>query len=127
MSNRPLTLLVAVAITGLEGVIALVLGGYVAVETAIGAPADVISSLFVAAFGVFAGAGLIWAAKGMLAAERWSRAPGVITQIICVPIAISLIQADQAGIGAPLLVAAVIGLGALVAPPTTRALFGDEA
>jgi hypothetical protein len=127
VSNRPLTLLVAAVITALEGVVALALGGFVALETVIGAPADVLSSLVVAVFGLAIGAGLLWAAKGMLDAERWSRAPGVITQIIALPIAITLIQAGQLAMGVLLLAAALTGLLALLAPPTTQALYGEDA
>ncbi|MEV7009779.1 hypothetical protein [Streptosporangium sp. NPDC051022] len=127
MSNhRPLTLTVAAAVVALEGVVALLLGLYVGVETVIGRPSDVVSSIFVAGFGILVGVALLWVAVGMLRAERWARSPGVLAQIFAVVIGVTLIQSDQRAIGIPLIAAAVIGLVALLSPPTTHALYGDH-
>jgi hypothetical protein len=41
-------------------------------------------------------------------------------------VAVTLIQSDQPLIGIPLIVVALIGLGTLLAPPTTHALYGDD-
>ncbi|MFC4536095.1 hypothetical protein [Sphaerisporangium dianthi] len=125
MSNRPVTLTVAASILAVEGATAVVLGGYVGVETIIGTPADVSSSIIVAAFGVLAGAALLWVARGALKAARWSRAPGVVTQIFALPVAVSLIQSDQVVIGVLLGLAALAGLVALLAPATTRAMIEE--
>ncbi|MEV8635934.1 hypothetical protein AB0395_30180 [Streptosporangium sp. NPDC051023] len=127
MSNhRPLTLAVAAAVMALEGVTTLLLGGYVGVETVIGQPSDVVSSIFVAGFGILLGAALLWVALGMLRTERWARSPGVLAQIFAVVVGVTLIQSDQQAIGIPLIAAAVIGLVALLSPPTTQALYGDR-
>ncbi|GGL17047.1 hypothetical protein Sme01_71540 [Sphaerisporangium melleum] len=122
MSNRPVTLIVAAVILAVEGAVALVLGGYVAVETLVGAPADVTSSVFVGIFGIVAGAALLWVARGALRAARWSRAPGVVTQIFALPVAVSLVQSGQVVIGVLLALAALAGLAVLLAPATTRAM-----
>ncbi|SNT62633.1 hypothetical protein SAMN05216276_109226 [Streptosporangium subroseum] len=121
-----MTLTVAAAIMGLEGVTALLLGGYVGVETAIGKPADLISSIFVAGFGILVGAVLLRVAWGMIQVDRWTRSPGVLTQIFALPVGVTLIQSDQQAIGIPLIAVAVIGLVALLSPPTTQALYGDQ-
>ncbi|MEV6865799.1 hypothetical protein AB0M44_32980 [Streptosporangium subroseum] len=126
MPNRPMTLTVAAAIMGLEGVTALLLGGYVGVETVIGKPADLISSIFVAGFGILVGAVLLRVAWGMIQVDRWTRSPGVLTQIFALPVGVTLIQSDQQAIGIPLIAVAVIGLVALLSPPTTQALYGDQ-
>ncbi|GAA3130768.1 hypothetical protein [Streptosporangium carneum] len=127
MSNhRPLSLTVAAVVMALEGVTALLLGGYVGVETVIGKPDDVVSSIFVAGFGILVGVALLWVAVGMLRTERWARSPGVLTQIFAVVVGVTLIQSDQRAIGIPLIAAAVIGLVALLSPPTTDALYGDH-
>ncbi|MFI6507533.1 hypothetical protein ACIBCT_08005 [Streptosporangium sp. NPDC050855] len=126
MPNRPMPLTVAAAVTGLEGVTAVILGGYAGVETVAGRPADVMSSVGVAVFGVIVGAALLWVARGMLQAERWARSPGVLTQIFAIPVAVTLIQSGQGATGFPLIALALIGLVALLSPPTTRALYGDE-
>ncbi|MEV0970191.1 MULTISPECIES: hypothetical protein [Microtetraspora] len=126
MSSRPQTLTVASAMVAVEGIAAVALGGYVAVETVIGKPSDLISSIFVAAFGILVGAGLLWVAWGILQMLRWSRGPGVITQIFALPVAITLIQSQQYAYGIPLVVAAVIALVTLLAPQSTKALMGED-
>jgi hypothetical protein len=50
----------------------------------------------------------------------------VLTQIFALPVGITLIQSDQQAIGIPLIAIAVIGLVALLSPPTTQALYGDQ-
>ncbi|MET8389265.1 hypothetical protein ABZV14_40435 [Streptosporangium canum] len=121
-----MTLTVAAAVLGLEGLTTLLLGGYVGVETVIGRPSDVMSSLFVAGFGMLVGAVLLWVGWGMLRTERWTRSLGVLAQIFATVIGITLIQSDQQTIGVPLIAVAVIGLVALLSPPTTHALYGDQ-
>ncbi|MET8337120.1 hypothetical protein ACWDOR_03745 [Streptosporangium canum] len=121
-----MTLTVAAAVLGLEGLTTLLLGGYVGVETVIGRPSDVMSSLFVAGFGILVGAVLLWVGWGMLRTERWTRSLGVLAQIFATVIGITLIQSDQQTIGVPLIAVAVIGLVALLSPPTTHALYGDQ-
>jgi hypothetical protein len=125
-ARRPATLAVAAAVLAAEGVFALVLGGYVAVETLVGRPADLTSALVVAAFGVLLGLALLWVAWGVWQALRWSRGPGVVTQIFIVPVAISLIGAGQYVYGVPLVVLAAVALVALLAPPSTEALMGED-
>ncbi|MFI0419554.1 hypothetical protein [Spongiactinospora sp. 9N601] len=126
MSKRPLSLVVAAVVVAVEGLVALVLGGYVGVMTVVGKPSDLVTSIVVAAFGLLAGAGLLWVGWGLFTGQRWGRAPGVLTQIFALPVAITLIQSGQAAPGVPLAAVAVIGLGGLFAPPTTQALFGDD-
>ncbi|MEU8385064.1 hypothetical protein [Streptosporangium sp. NPDC048865] len=126
MPNRPMTLTVAAAVMALEGVTALLLGGYAGVETVIGRPSDLMSSIAVAAFGIIVGAALLWVGWGMIQSERWSRSPGVLTQIFAIPVSVTLIQSDQRVIGFSLIALAVAGLVTLLSPPTTRALYGDQ-
>ncbi|GGP00238.1 hypothetical protein LDL08_03905 [Nonomuraea glycinis] len=127
MSKRPWSLITAALVVALEGLVASGLGIYVLVETVRGGADDLTAALAEAAFGLLIGAGLLWVAwGGLLAAERWGRAPSVLTQIFMIPVAVTLIQSDQPLIGIPLIVVALIGLGTLLAPPTTHALYGDE-
>jgi hypothetical protein len=123
--HRPLTLAVAAVVLAIEGLAALGLGGYVAVETVVGSPSDTASSIGVAAFGVLVGAGLLWVAYGVLRAARWSRGPGVVTQIFAVPLGWTLLP-NQRPIGILLIAAAAVVLVALLAPQTTQALMGDD-
>ncbi|RVX44454.1 hypothetical protein EDD27_7188 [Nonomuraea polychroma] len=126
MNRRPLTLVIAAAVVALEGLIALGLGLFVAVEALTGKPGDMTTALAEAAFGVLIGAGLLWVAwGGLFKMERWGRSPGVLTQIFVMPVAVTLIQSDQPQLGIPLIVVALAGLVTLLLPPTTRALYGD--
>jgi hypothetical protein len=125
MFNRPVTLTVAAAVLVLEGLTAIVLGGYAGVETIVGSPADMGSSIAVSAFGVVIGAALVWVAWGVLRAARWSRAPGVVTQIFTLPVAVSLVQSAQYVPGILLIVAALAALVMLLAPATTHAMIDE--
>ncbi|MEU6414189.1 hypothetical protein [Microbispora sp. NPDC046933] len=124
--GRPGTLTVAAAVLAAEGLLALVLGGYVGVETVIGQPSDMVTSIAVAGFGVLGGALLLWVAWGLWQVLRWSRGPAVVTQIFALPVAISLIQSAQYAFGVPLIAAAAVALVALLAPASTHALMGED-
>ncbi|MGW0193654.1 hypothetical protein [Nonomuraea sp. NPDC003201] len=126
MNRRPVTLVIAAAIVALEGLVALGLGIYVAVESLVSTPDNLTTAIAESAFGVLVGAGLLWVAwGGLFRMERWGRSPGVLTQIFMVPISVTLIQSGQPQLGIPLIVIAVAGLATLLAPPTTHALYGD--
>ena len=64
------------------------------------------------------------AARGLLGRRGWSRGPAVITQIMALPVAYNLLQADSVAIpaGIALAVVAVASLVLLVNPATTQAL-----
>ncbi|MDQ0992987.1 hypothetical protein [Streptomyces sp. V3I7] len=66
----------------------------------------------------------LFAARGLLLRRSWSRGPAVITQIMALPVAYSLLQADSVAIpaGIALAAVAVTSLVLLVNPATTRAL-----
>jgi hypothetical protein len=123
VSKPPFTLAVAAVVLALEGLTILGLGGYVAVQTVVGDPLDVSTSIAEAAIGVIVGAALIWVAWGAYGAQRWSRSPGVLAQIFAVPVAITLIQSGRQVAGGVLLLAAVTVLAMLLAPASTRVLY----
>lgn len=125
MFNRPATLIVAAAVLAVEGLTAIGLGAYAGVETVAGGATAIGDSIVISAFGVVIGAALLWVAWGVLSAARWSRAPGVVTQIFCVPVGVSLVQSEQYVPGALLLAFALAGTVALLAPPTTRAMIKE--
>jgi hypothetical protein len=64
------------------------------------------------------------AARGLMALRGWSRGPAVITQVMAVPVAYNLLQADSMAIpaGIALMAVAVAALVLLVNRETTRAL-----
>lgn len=119
-------MIAAAGVVALEGLVALGLGLYVGVETLAGGAQETTAAIAEAAFGVLVGAGLLWVAwGGLLKGERWGRTPGVLTQVFLIPIAITVLL-EQPALGIPLLVLAVLGIGALLAPPTTQALYGGD-
>ena len=125
---RPTTLIIAAVVVALEGIVALGLGVYVGAETAMGAAKDLTPAIAEAGFGILLGAGLLWVAYGgLFRMERWGRSPSVLAQIIAIPVGITLFDSGQPSLGIPLIVVALIGIGTLLAPPTTKALYGEDA
>ncbi|MEW9532023.1 hypothetical protein [Microbispora sp. NPDC049125] len=125
-AGRPATLTVAAAVVAVEGLLAVALGGYAVVQTMVDQAADLVTALAEAGFAVLAGAALLWVAWGLWRVLRWSRGPAVVTQIFAIPVAITLIQAGQYGYGVPVVAAAAVALVALLAPPSTKALMGED-
>jgi len=72
-----------------------------------------------AAFGAIA---LWWVWRGLRQCRRWARAPGVLVQIIAIPVAFNTYGNGVWWVATPLLVCAVLGLVGLFAPSTTKAL-----
>ncbi|WP_246239397.1 hypothetical protein [Acrocarpospora corrugata] len=120
-----MTLTVAAAVLALQGLTALVLGGYVLYEIVIGQGEDIGSAFALAGFAFAVAAGFGWVALGTLRVLRWSRGPAVVAQIFALPLAVTLIQSQQYLWGVPLVVAAAVALVTLLAPPSTKALTDD--
>lgn len=119
---RPRRLTGAAALCALEGLALLVGGVWMLV---LGVTGDDRQQAVTAGGTVLVLALLpLLAARGLLLRRRWSRGPAVITQIMALPVAYSLLQADSVAVpaGAALAVVAVLALVLLVHPATTRAL-----
>ncbi|WP_416982324.1 hypothetical protein [Streptomyces sp. T028] len=121
---RPPRLTYAAALAALEG-LALVVGGvWILVLGITGAPDDrgqaVTGGLTLVVLALLP----LLAARGLLARRSWSRGPAVITQIMALPVAYNLLQADSMAIpgGIALAAVAVTALVLLVNGETTRAL-----
>lgn len=121
---RPRRLTYAAALAALEGV-ALVVGGVWTLVLGIGGDPDDRQQAVTLAITLIVLALLpLLAARGLLLRRGWSRGPAVITQIMALPVAYSLLQADSAAIpaGIALAVVALTALVLLLNPATTRAL-----
>lgn len=121
---RPRRLTYAAALAALQG-LALVVGGvWILVLGITGDPDDrsqaVTGGLTLVVLALLP----LLAARGLLARRSWSRGPAVITQIMALPVAYNLLQADSMAIpaGIALAVVAVAALVLLLNPETTRAL-----
>lgn len=121
---RPRRLTYAAALAGLEGLALLVGGGWLLVEGVVGDPDDRQSAVTGGITLIVLALLPLLAARGLLARRSWSRGPAVITQIMALPVAYNLLQADSAAIpaGIALAVVAVAALILLINSETTRAL-----
>ncbi|MFD5328068.1 hypothetical protein [Streptomyces sp. NPDC127092] len=122
--SRPGRLTAAAAVAGVEG-LALVAGGLVMLVTSLtDRTGDLTSALMGAVTLVALGLIPLVAARGLWLRRSWSRGPAVITQVLALPVAWQLLQADSVMIpaGIALAVLAVTGLVLLASPSTTEAL-----
>ncbi|MFG2328936.1 hypothetical protein ACGFMM_04865 [Streptomyces sp. NPDC048604] len=122
--TRPGRITAAAAVAGTEA-LALVVGGLFVLVTALtGKPGDLTSAIMGGATLIALGLIPLAAARGLWLLRSWSRGPAVITQILALPVAWQLLQADSVLIpgGIALAVLAVTGLTLLVSPATTQAL-----
>jgi hypothetical protein len=121
---RPRRLTYAAALAALEG-LALVVGGvWMLVEGITGNPDDRRSAVTAGITLVVLALLPLLAARGLLARRSWSRGPAVITQIMALPVAYNLLQADSVAVPAGVVIAvvAVAALVLLINPATTQAL-----
>jgi hypothetical protein len=121
---RPPRLTCAAALAALEG-LALVVGGlWILVLGFTGDPDDrgqaVTGGITLIVLALLP----LLAARGLLGRRGWSRGPAVVTQIMALPVAYSLLRAGSAAVpaGIALAVVAVTALVLLVDPATNRAL-----
>ncbi|MBB6076839.1 hypothetical protein [Streptomyces paradoxus] len=121
---RPRRLTYAALLAALEG-LALVVGGvWILVLGLTGHPDDRQQAVTGGITLVVLALLPLLAARGLLCRRSWSRGPAVITQLMALPVAYNLLQADSMAIpaGIALAVVAVASLVLLVNPETTRAL-----
>ncbi|MEV5984755.1 hypothetical protein AB0L85_06995 [Streptomyces sp. NPDC052051] len=120
---RPGRLTVAAALAGLEG-LALTVGGVWMLVLGLTGSDDRQQAVTGGITLIVLALLPLLAARGLLLCRRWSRGPAVITQILALPVAYNLLQADSVAIpaGIVLAVVAVTVLVLLVNAETTRAL-----
>ncbi|MGW1267961.1 hypothetical protein [Streptomyces sp. NPDC002491] len=121
---RPRRLTYAAALAALEG-LALVVGGIWMLVLGISADPDDRQQAVTGGITLIVLALLpLLAARGLWGLRSWSRGPAVITQIMALPVAYNLLQAESMAIpaGIALAVVAVASLVLLVNGETTRAL-----
>ncbi|MET9482390.1 hypothetical protein [Streptomyces sp. NPDC006638] len=121
---RPPRLTALAALCGLEALALLGAGGYLLVMGLLGRP-DSPRQAETGGLTVIVLALLpLLAVRGLLLRRSWSRGPALITQIMALPVAWTLLQSSGAGIpaGIALAAVAVTGLVLLLHPTTTEAL-----
>ena len=121
---RPRRLTYAAALAALEG-LALVVGGvWIAVLGLMGDADDRQQAVTGGVTLIVLALLPLLAARGLLGRRSWSRGPAVITQLMALPVAYNLLQADSVAIpaGIALALVAVTALFLLINAETTRAL-----
>ncbi|MFE9722974.1 hypothetical protein ACFYQ5_05075 [Streptomyces sp. NPDC005794] len=122
--EKPGRIAALAALNALEGA-ALVIGGiYLLTVGLFGRPDSIqqaeMGGLTLVALGLIP----LFAARGLLRRRSWSRGPALITQLMALPVAWTLLRSQGALIpaGIVLAVVAVTGLVLVVDPATTKAL-----
>lgn len=121
---RPRRLTYAAALAALEGLALAVGGGWMLVLGFTGGPDDRRQAVTGGVTLIMLALLPLFAARGLLGRRSWSRGPAVITQVLALPVAYNLLQADSVAIpaGIALAVVAIAALVLLVNPATTQAL-----
>jgi hypothetical protein len=121
---RPRRLTYAAVLVGVEGLALAVAGVWMLVLGFTGEPDDRQQAVTGGVTLVVLALLPLLAARGLLALRGWSRGPAVITQVMALPVAYNLLQADSVAIpaGIALAVVAVAALVLLINPATTQAL-----
>ncbi|MFE5715954.1 hypothetical protein ACFQ7J_34670 [Streptomyces sp. NPDC056501] len=123
-TSRPTRLAAAAAVAGVEALGLLAGGVYMLVKALADGSGDLTGALTGAVTLVALGLIPLAAARGLWLRRSWSRGPAVITQILALPVAWQMLQANSAMIPAGVVLGAlaVTGLVLLVNPATTEAL-----
>jgi hypothetical protein len=121
---RPRRLTYAAVLTALEGLGLAVGGVWVLVMGLAGDPDDRQQAVTLGVTLIVLALLPLLAARGLFAQRSWSRGPSIITQILALPVAYSLLQADSIAIpaGIAIAVAAIATLVLLINQEATQAL-----
>src|SRR5215831_11796600 len=124
MGHSPGTLRAAAVVQAVESAVVLAGAVLAGVDTAAGRSYQTGSGIALTAIGVASAAALALVARGLAGARRWSRTPALLTQLFFGIVGIYLLQGSRLDWGVALVVLAVAGLAAVLAPPSLRALVG---
>jgi hypothetical protein len=122
----PRPVAIAAALLALETLGLVALAVLLVVDTATGNPHSIWRALLGAALALVGAAVLGLGARGLVGLRPAARTPVVVLQVLAVPVAISLVQADQQRYGAPILIVAVAVVYLLFTPPARAALDRED-
>jgi hypothetical protein len=125
MGHSPATLRAAAVVQAVESAVVLAAAVLAAVDTAAGRSYQTGSGIALTLIGVASAAALALVARGLARARRWSRTPALLTQLFFGIVGIYLLQGHRLDWGVPVVVLAIAGFAALLAPPSLRALTGQ--
>ncbi|MFE6050054.1 hypothetical protein ACFQ6N_04835 [Kitasatospora sp. NPDC056446] len=126
--GRPVPLTLGAAITALEGAALAVVGVSDMVSALSGEARQLALNEFGGAVIVLLGVLPVLAARALLKERRWGRSPAVLTNSICLPVAYYMVQSGGAmiAVGAVVGLLGLVGIGALLSPRTTAALYAPS-
>jgi hypothetical protein len=110
------------AIEALEAVLVLVAAVLAGIDTGQGRSYELSGGIAITVIGVACAALLGLVAWGLRRSRRWTRTPGLLTQLFVGTTGVYLLQGGRYGWGGPALVLGLAGFATLLAPASTKAL-----
>jgi Flp pilus assembly secretin CpaC len=126
MPRSPLSLLGAAGVQAGDAAIVCAASALAGVDAAAGKSYQLASGIALTLIGLGTAAALAVIAAGLARGRRWSRTPALLTQLFIGIVGIYLVQGHRYAWGVPLLVLAVAGFAAVLAPPSLRAMAGER-
>jgi hypothetical protein len=105
-----------------EAVLVFAAALWAGIATATGHSYQTSSGVAISIIGVGTAGLLALVARGLRHARRWSRTPAMLTQLFTGIVAIYLLRSGRLDWGIPVIVLAVAGLAALLAPASLKVL-----
>ncbi|MFE7561402.1 hypothetical protein [Kitasatospora sp. NPDC057500] len=127
-ADRPAALTLGAAITAVEGAALAVVGVWDMVAALSGQSKQLVLNEFGGLVIVLLGVAPLLAARALLRTRRWGRSPAVLTNSICLPVAYYMWQSGgaMAGVGVGVGLLGLVGMGALLSPKATAALYAPH-
>jgi uncharacterized membrane protein (DUF2068 family) len=100
----------AAVLVALQGLGLLAVGGFTAVEVVVATASSRAAAATAAVLALAYGVLLLVVARGVDRAQRWARAPVLVTELILIPVSVGLLQSGRWYVGAPVLLTAAAAL-----------------
>jgi hypothetical protein len=114
--------LAAAIVQAIEAVGILAASTLAGIATANGHSYQRTSGIAITLIGIATAIALAFVARALRAGRRWSRTPAMLTQLFTGIVAIYLLQSGRLDWGIPVIVLAIVGLAALLAPASIELL-----
>ncbi|HET8615593.1 MAG TPA: hypothetical protein VFL94_08730 [Actinomycetales bacterium] len=104
-------------LVALQGVVVLAAAVFYLVEPLVSETSSLRNVAMAVVLFLLVGGGLLLVARGLVPRRRWARAPAITWQVICLPIALGLVQSGRWYVGLPIAVVALVVLVAVLRSP----------
>lgn len=116
----------AAALVALEGLAMVGVAVFFVIEVLTADPEDPARAWVTALLAVASAAGLVLTGRGLLHGRRWARAPALVTNLILLPVSVSMLQGGLYALGVPLLALGLTVLVLLFTRPVTESLDDEQ-